>query len=164
MCCCTERITELARGHARWLAGIARAEGIGPSDVLDIVQDAFITLLARADAEALCARPADTARVLAAIVRNAARNARRRHHRARVHVEVDEAMLAADPEVSTGRAAQLATCMNALGETPRQVVTLRVLEELSGADTARTLGLTPGHVAVLLHRARKDLERCMATG
>jgi RNA polymerase sigma-70 factor (ECF subfamily) len=163
MCCCTERITELARGHARWLAGIARAEGIGPGDVLDIVQDAFITLLGRRDAEALCARPADTARVLAAIVRNAARNARRRHHRARVHVEVDEAMLAIEPQpVDDGRVAQLATCMNALGETPRQVVTLRVLEELSGEDTARTLGLTPGHVAVLLHRARKDLERCMA--
>ena len=43
----------------------------------------------------------------------------------------------------------------------RHVVTLRVLEELSGDETAAELGLTAGHVAVLLHRARKQLERCM---
>jgi RNA polymerase sigma-70 factor (ECF subfamily) len=36
-----------------------------------------------------------------------------------------------------------------------------VLEELSGDDAARELGVTPGHVAVLLHRARKQLEACM---
>jgi RNA polymerase sigma-70 factor (ECF subfamily) len=36
-----------------------------------------------------------------------------------------------------------------------------VLEELSGDEAAEALGVTPGHVAVLLHRARKQLERCM---
>jgi RNA polymerase sigma-70 factor (ECF subfamily) len=43
----------------------------------------------------------------------------------------------------------------------RQIVTLRVLEELSGEEAAKELGLTTNHVAVLLHRARKELERCM---
>ena len=36
------------------------------------------------------------------------------------------------------------------------------LEELSGDEAAAALGVTPGHVAVLLHRARKQLERCMS--
>jgi RNA polymerase sigma-70 factor (ECF subfamily) len=41
------------------------------------------------------------------------------------------------------------------------VITLRVLEELSGHEAAEALGVTPNHVNVLLHRARKELERCM---
>src|SRR5687768_6788744 len=110
MCCCSERI--------RRLAGIARAEGVAASDVLDVVQDAYITLLRRPDAAALCERGEDGARVLAAIVRNAARNARRRHHRARVHVELDEAMLATEPRVDDGRVAQLATCLSSLPDAP----------------------------------------------
>ena len=52
-------------------------------------------------------------------------------------------------------------CMARLGDVHRQIVTLRVLEELSGEEAARELGLTTNHVAVLLHRARKELERCM---
>jgi RNA polymerase sigma-70 factor (ECF subfamily) len=56
---------------------------------------------------------------------------------------------------------QLVGCMSKLGNVHRQIVTLRVLEELSGEEAARALGLTPNHVAVLLHRARKALERCM---
>lgn len=59
------------------------------------------------------------------------------------------------------KTAQLSGCLAGLSEVHRQVVALRVLEELSGADAARALGLTPGHVAVLLHRARAQLERCM---
>jgi RNA polymerase sigma-70 factor (ECF subfamily) len=53
--------------------------------------------------------------------------------------------------------------MAKLGDAHRHVVTLRVLEELSGDEAARELGVTPGHVAVLLHRARKQLEACMGT-
>jgi RNA polymerase sigma-70 factor (ECF subfamily) len=36
-----------------------------------------------------------------------------------------------------------------------------MLEEASGGDVASKLGLEPGHVAVLLHRAKKELQRCM---
>jgi RNA polymerase sigma-70 factor (ECF subfamily) len=173
-CCCTDWIAGLARDHAGRLAAVARREGAGPTDPLDLVQDAFHTLLRRPDAEALRGKPDDAARLLAAIVRNAARNLRRRHHRARPHVPIDDAIdeggdaaLAARepaPDAAIDHArelAQLGTCMAELGEVHRHVVTLRVLEELSGDEAARALGLSPGHVAVLLHRARKQLERCM---
>ncbi|HSS02412.1 MAG TPA: sigma factor, partial [Kofleriaceae bacterium] len=85
-CCCADWIADLARDHAGRLAGIARREGVMASDALDVVQDAFHTLLARPD---LRAQPDSAPRVLAAIVRNAARNWRRRHHRARRHVALD---------------------------------------------------------------------------
>jgi RNA polymerase sigma-70 factor (ECF subfamily) len=170
-CCCAGEgawIAGLARDHAGRLAAIARREGIGPVDALDVVQDAFHTLLARRDAAALRGRPGDAARLLGAIVRNAARNLRRRHHRARPHVDVEhEPVAAGDPpaDAAIDRArelAQLGGCLAELGDVHRRVVTLRVLEELSGDEAARALGLSPGYVAVLLYRARKQLERCMS--
>jgi len=166
-CCCADWVSSLARGHAGRLASIARKEGVGAADALDVVQDAFQALIVRSDATALRAQPDAAARVLAATVRNAARNLRRRHHNARPHVDIAEAPLAdATPRpdealATAAAAAQLEGCMARLGDMHRHVVTLRVLEELSGEDAAAALGVTPGHVAVLLHRARKQLERCM---
>jgi len=166
-CCSGDWIAGLARDHAGRLAAIARREGVGPIDALDVVQDAFHTLLARPEAATLRGRPAEAARLLAAIVRNAARNLRRRHHRARPHVELEhEPVTAGDPpaDAAIDRArelVQLGGCLAELGDIHRRVITLRVLEELSGDEAARALGLSPGYVAVLLHRARKQLERCM---
>jgi len=167
-CCCSDWVARLARDHAGRLAGIARFEGASPADALDVVQDAFYTLLQRPDQLSLRDKPEDAARVLSAIVRNAARNLRRRHHNAKPHDDVDGAALASDvpaPDQALEQAvtaAQLEGCMAKLGEVHRHVVTLRVLEELSGDEAAAALGVTPGHVAVLLHRARKQLERCMS--
>jgi RNA polymerase sigma-70 factor (ECF subfamily) len=166
-CRCGDWIAGLARDHAGRLAALARREGVTASDALDVVQDAFHRLLGRPDIAALRDRPDEAARLLSAIVRNAARNLRRRHHLARPHVALDAAGLAAPepgPDAALEHAVtavQLAGCMSQLGDVHRQIVTLRVLEELSGEEAARALGLTPNHVAVLLYRARKELERCM---
>jgi RNA polymerase sigma-70 factor, ECF subfamily len=168
-CCCEDWIAGLARTHAGRLAAIARREGVAPVDALDVVQDAFHTLLARPDNATLRDRPDEAARLLAAITRNAARNLRRRHHHAKPHVDVETTELAAaqpSPPEALDRAltqAQLVGCMAQLGDVHRHVITLRVLEELSGDEAAQALGVTPGHVAVLLHRARKQLEQCMQT-
>lgn len=171
LCCCADWIGDLARTQASRLAGIVRSEGITGTDVLDVIQDAFGTLIERADFQALRDRPEDAANVVAAIARNAARNARRKHHRAKHHVEYEELdgpaseWTPADAVARAEQTAQLAGCMQQLGELHRSVVTLRVLEELSGAEAAAQLGLTVGHVAVLLHRARAELSACMvATG
>ena len=166
-CCCSDWISGLARTHAGRLAGIARREGVSAVDALDVVQDAFHTLLRRPDSDALRDRPDDAARVLATITRNAARNLRRRHHHSQPHVDIAETDLATSrpsPDEALDQAItaqQLDGCMARLGDVHRHVVTLRVLEELSGDEAAKTLGLTAGHVAVLLHRARKQLEQCM---
>ncbi|MDX2090854.1 MAG: sigma-70 family RNA polymerase sigma factor [Kofleriaceae bacterium] len=166
-CCCGDWIAGLARTHAGRLAAIARREGASAADALDVVQDAFHTLLARPDIDALRDQPEHAARLLATITRNAARNLRRRHHLARPHVDVDATELTAStptPPEALDHAlarAQLVGCVAKLGDVHRHVITLRVLEELSGDEAAATLGVTPGHVAVLLHRARKQLEQCM---
>ena len=56
---------------------------------------------------------------------------------------------------------RLLGCVDMLGKVQRHVVTLRMLEQMSGDEVARELGLRPGNVAVLLHRAKKELERCL---
>ncbi len=167
-CCCGDWVAGLAHDHARRLAAIARNEGLTASDALDAVQDAFHTLLRRPDARSLRDRPDEAARLLSTITRNAARNLRRRAHRARPHVELDEVgdLAAAAPRPDDALegaevASQLTNCMAKLGDAHRHVITLRVLEELSGEEAAAALGLTANHVGVLLHRARKELERCM---
>jgi len=160
-CCCADWIGGLARTHAGRLAAIARREGASAADALDVVQDAFQRLLVRED---LRGDPDGAARTLGAMVRNGARNLRRRHYNARPHDDVELVGEGESPVEVLERgdtAQQLVGCLAALGDVHRHVVTLRVLDELSGDEVATELGLTTGHVAVLLHRARKQLERCM---
>ena len=129
---------------------------------------AFATFLRLPQARSLVGAPEDSRALMAAIVRNAARNARRRHHRARPHASVDEELALIDPLPSVDellwRAEQhirLQGCVSRLGEIQRHVVTMRMLEEASGMDVAEALKLRPGHVAVLLNRAKGELLKCM---
>jgi RNA polymerase sigma-70 factor, ECF subfamily len=146
------------------LVAVARSEGLGPEEALDCVQDALCTYLDgdREDVD----RPGA---LLSAIVRNAARNARRRHHHARPHEAIApdrepqgegadvESLVAAAEEM-----VRMRMCVTELCEIQRSVVMLRLLEERSGDDVAATLGVSRGYVDVLVHRARASLRACLA--
>ncbi len=164
-------ISVLARTHARPLALVATREGLTRVEALDAVQEAFLTLLSLPQARELSQDDESAARLMAVLVRNAARNIRRRHHRSRKHESLDAlANAAADaPSIETILAAaeehvSLLGCVNQLAEVQRRVLTLRVFEELTAHDAATSLGLTPGYVNVLLHRARTDLIECLERG
>lgn len=147
------------------LAALARREGLTSEDAVDCVQDALCTFLLRALGGELPDEPSAWAPILRTMVRNAAKNGRRRHFRAKPHDDVevavcederaDEALAAAETHV------RLRRCVDRLCETQRSVVTLRMLEELPGEDVAKTLGITPEHVATLLYRAKRELRVCM---
>ena len=159
-------VGELARLHSRRLMGVAMAEGLTSTESLDAVQEGLRTFLGMPLARQMAQDQDDSAKFLAVVVRNVARNMRRKHHRARVHEAWDDEVAAdADPSVDDliGLAEQrvrLLGCVATLSAVQRSVVTLRMLEELSGDETARALGLQSGHVAVLLHRAKKELRQC----
>ncbi|BDG04192.1 RNA polymerase sigma factor [Anaeromyxobacter oryzae] len=164
-------ISTLARTHARSLATVAVREGLTRIDAIDAVQEAFSTLLTLPQARELSLDDEGAARLMAVLVRNAARNIRRRRHRSRAHEPLDGAMeLPADaPSVDALLAAAeehvgLLGCVSQLAEIQRLVVTLRVLDELSPDEVARALGLTAGHIGVLLHRAKRALVDCMERG
>jgi RNA polymerase sigma factor (sigma-70 family) len=161
-------VSDLARAHTRALSAVARAEGLSAEDALDAVQEAFQTFLALPEAQALVGREQDSRRLLSAVVRNAARNMRRRAFRRLPHDElggrrdvaddvpgVDELLARVEDEL------RLMGCVSRLSDVHQRVVRLRMLEELSGEDVARELGLRPDHVATLLHRAKKALFRCV---
>jgi RNA polymerase sigma-70 factor (ECF subfamily) len=161
-------VSDLARLHTRPLSGVARAEGLSADDALDAVQEAFQTFLNLPEARALVGHELDSRRLLAAIVRNAARNMRRRAFRRLPHDALADRPEIADdvPGVDeilarTEEELKLMGCVSKLSDIQRRVVRLRMLEELSGDDVARELGLRPDHVATLLYRAKKELFRCV---
>jgi RNA polymerase sigma-70 factor, ECF subfamily len=160
-------VTRLVHDHRAQLVRVARAEGLAADDAFDAVQEAFHTFLTLPEASALVDQPDQSRKLLVAVTRNVARNRRRLHASARPHSDnaldqlpadvasVDDAIAAAEEHI------QLAGCLRTLAEVQRAVVTLRMLDEVPGEDVARELDLTPGHVAVLLHRAKANLLECM---
>jgi RNA polymerase sigma-70 factor (ECF subfamily) len=163
-----DQVTHLIRSRRARLVAVARAEGVTPEDAVDCLQDALCTLLDAAGREALPRAEDECAALLTTMVRNAARNKRRRHFRAKPHDDLDAHALAAEdspaPEDLVARAEEhvrLRACVEELCEIQRAVVTLRMLEEQPGEDVGQALGVSAGHVAVLLHRAKNALRACM---
>jgi RNA polymerase sigma-70 factor (ECF subfamily) len=165
-----DTLERIVRGQRAALSRIARREGLGAEDAIDCVHDAFCTLLQMAQRGELPDDPLEHAPLAAGIVANAARNKRRRHHLARPHVSsgaVEPIEDGPSTEMLVAHAEEcvrLRACVNRLCRTQRTVVMLRMLEERPGEDVAALLGLTRGHVDVLLHRAKASLLVCMGEG
>jgi RNA polymerase sigma-70 factor (ECF subfamily) len=160
-------LDRVVREEREELARLARREGLGAEDALDCVHDAFCTFLQLALRGDLPEAVAEHPPLLAGIVRNTARNKRRRHHLARPHHEIDALEPAGDdPSIETlvahaEECVRLRGCVNRLCKTQRTVVMMRLLEERDGEDVATALGITRGYVDVLLHRAKASLVVCM---
>ncbi|HEY6908856.1 MAG TPA: sigma-70 family RNA polymerase sigma factor [Myxococcales bacterium] len=160
-------VTRLVRSHRTPLVGLARREGLAPEEAFDAVQEAFQSFLLLPQARALVESEADSRNLLAALTRNLARNHRRLHAASREHVPPapdlpDPADTAEDLLAEAQQHAMLLGCVNLLGRVQRAVVTLRMLQGCSGDEVASELGLQPGHVRVLLHRAKSELRRCLS--
>jgi RNA polymerase sigma-70 factor, ECF subfamily len=162
-------VGRLAREHRGRLAAVARGEGLSPEDAVDAVQEAFHAYLTLPSARPLVDDDVASRRLLTTVTRNVARNRRRSHALARPHVASDEVLDGLRDEAPAADALltgaeerlQLASCVRCLGDAQRAVVSLRMLDDVPGEDVARTLGISPGHVAVLLHRAKANLYVCM---
>jgi RNA polymerase sigma-70 factor (ECF subfamily) len=153
-------IDRLVRAERTSLAAIARREGLGPEDALECVQDALCTFLSMDRPS-----PEHVRASIRVMVRNAARNARRRHHRLRVHGPPDDLIApGADAEALLAGAedvARLRACVARLRGPQRDAILLRILDERPGEDVAAELGLARAHVDVLVHRAKAALRACM---
>jgi RNA polymerase sigma-70 factor (ECF subfamily) len=154
----------MAREQRGSLIAVARGEGLTAEEALECVQDALCAMLADDVASD------DQDQILAstrARVRNAARNFRRLHRRAKPHELIDDstrdaAMPLAEELLERGEnLLRLRACVAELCNIQRAVVTLRLLDERSGEDVAKALGLSRGYVDVLVHRAKESLRICM---
>jgi RNA polymerase sigma-70 factor (ECF subfamily) len=162
-----QMLSELVLQHRAALVRVATREGLVPDEALECVQDALCAWMVELQREPDLGHPAWLA-ALKHRVRNAARNGRRRHHRLRTHVEIDHERALSDAEPNAEallehaeNSLRLKVCVAQLREVERAVVTLRLLEERSGEDVAALLGLSRGHVDVLVHRAKGMLRACM---
>ena len=163
-------VSDLARRGRAELVRVARREGASPEDAVECVQDALCTFLQLAQKEELPRERSEWSAFLAGVVRNAARNKRRRHHVALPHDDVDALPLVASKGASAETLVaeaeehvRLRACVDQLCETQKAVVMLRLLEEQPGEDVAASLGISRGYVDVLLHRAKASLRVCMTT-
>lgn len=162
-----DRISHLSRTRRGALAAAARSEGLAPEDAIDAVQDALATLLVM-DPVTLPREAEEWEPFVATLVRNAARNKRRRHFLARPHDPLESHTIidsTSEIEAAIERAEEhvrLRGCVAELCDTQRAVVALRMLEERPGEEVASVLGISPAYVATLLYRAKAALSSCMA--
>jgi RNA polymerase sigma-70 factor (ECF subfamily) len=153
------RLSALVHAQRAALVAVARQEGLHSEDALECVQDGLATYLGLDD-------EAHGIATLKTIVRNAARNFRRRHHQHKPHLPIDvepaSPSLPADQLLAHAEElVKLQACVAQLCSVQRAVIMLRLLDERSGEDVATELGLSRAHVDVLVHRARSSLRVCM---
>lgn len=162
-------VTTLVHTNRARLIRLVRREGVRPDDAIDCVQEAFLSFLSLPQARFMVGNADDSARMLSVLARNIARNRRRRHDYARPHVVDPEVVeqIAFDAEAAddvilrTERHALALTCLATLNEVQRAVVRLRLVDDVPGENVAKQLGITPGHLAVLLHRSKQALRHCV---
>jgi RNA polymerase sigma-70 factor (ECF subfamily) len=170
-----QQLTDIVRRERAALMAVAIHEGLTAEEALECVQDALCTWLARRERDSGqdAIDPAGTnsptlGATLSTMIRNTARNWRRRHRRLKPHFEIDAEIALASSEANAEQlldfaedSLRLQTCVAELREVERAVVSLRLLEERSGEDVAKVLGLSRAHVDVLVHRAKATLRVCM---
>ena len=145
------------------LLSIAKHRGLLGEEALDCVQNAFVTFLQHPNLAHLIEHPEESARLLTTITQNAARSERRltqKHSRA-VDVPTPEPASAEHQVAHEEERSSLQQCILSLRENQRAIVILRIFEDVPGQEVAAQLGMSPEHVAVLLHRAKESLRGCM---
>ena len=159
----------LVREHRTMLVRVALNEGLQAEEALDAVQDSFATFVEKPEWHGLPRDTPDASRLLATLVKNHARNLRRLASRKDVGMDELTGQAAVDQEqkqldVLLGEAEEhlrLTGCIATLAQVQQTVVTARFFEGLPGQEVARELGLKPGNVAVILHRAQGNLRGCL---
>jgi RNA polymerase sigma-70 factor (ECF subfamily) len=151
--------------HRARLVAYARRRGLDGEEALDAVQEGFVSFLRLPEARTIATDGDDALKLLTVLVRHNLQNRRRkraRHasvqpliERERDEGETSEAILARAEEL-----ARVEGCILRMTRLQRNVVTLSLLDDQPSHEVARTLGISPGYVRVLLHRAREHVRTC----
>lgn len=168
-----DALQALAHDHSRRLYRAARGMGFDAQEADDVVQDVFVTFfqsLERFEGRS------SVATWLFGILLRKAQERRRARQRDDQHDRLDEEWAAhfdaagswirppAGPDGALEAhqmAVAIGACLEDLSCQQRDVLTLRLQEELPAADVGNVLGLTVTHVGVLLHRARVLMRKCL---
>lgn len=159
-----EAFAGLVRRHLRAAYAAALAILAEPADAEDVCQDAFVIALERLEE---CRQPERFAAWLLQIVRNRARDARRRRTvRAALPLEATAVVAsAANPAREAERSDLRRRLLEALAQLPellREVVLLHDLEGWRHREIAQALELPEGTVRSHLFHARRRLREFLA--
>lgn len=161
-------VAELVHRHRTRLLTYARRRGLAPADALDVVQDTFASFLTLPEAQSIARIGDDAVKLLTVIARHNILNRRRKLARQDTWPDLGaiDALPSSDRESNEElllRAEELARaygCLRRMSRLHRAAVLLSALDEQPGEDVAASLGVSPGHLRVLLHRARAHVRAC----
>jgi RNA polymerase sigma-70 factor (ECF subfamily) len=161
-------VADLVHRHRGRLLTYARRRGLSPADALDVVQDSFASFLTLPEAQSIARVGDDAIKLLTVIARHNILNRRRKQARQDTWPDVDgiDALPSLDADSNEElllHAEELARaygCLRGMSRLHRAAVLLSALDEHPGDDVAALLGVSPGHVRVLLHRARAHVRAC----
>src|SRR5262249_15491668 len=144
--------------------------GADAEEALDCVQDAFVSFIQLPLARSLVGAPEDSAKMLSVLLRHIVWSrrstlARRRRPLSDVSKEPEPAAVGSHALIAGAeRVAVMRGCLQHMARLQRVVVELSLVDDLSGQDVAKVLGISHANVRVLLHRARGKLRTCAAEG
>jgi RNA polymerase sigma-70 factor (ECF subfamily) len=154
------RFSDLYRRNARELLGYALRRSSDPDDAADVVAETFLVAWRRlgdvpAGEEARLWLYGTARRVLA----NQRRGERRRD---RLTERLRDELRRQLPARQLGESSALLEALAELSDADRELLTLIGWEELTPAQAARALGISPLAARTRLHRARRRLRRRLA--
>jgi RNA polymerase sigma factor (sigma-70 family) len=159
-------VAELVHSHRARLLTYLRRRGLAPDDALDVVQDSFATFLTLPEAQSVARVGDDAIKLLTVIARHNMMNRRRKGAIRETGLDMGNLRFFADTESSEElllRAEDVARvngCIRGMTRVQRAVILLSALDERPREDVGAILGISAGHVRVLLHRAREHVRRC----
>jgi RNA polymerase sigma-70 factor (ECF subfamily) len=141
---------ELYRRFGRLVHGVLVAR-LPPDDAADVTQEVFTRAWTRLGT---LREPAAFGPWIAAIARRRAADHLRRR---RVHEELDERLPAPETQNAALGVREILAAIQALPESYKETLVLRLVEGYSGPEIAALTGLRPESVRVNLHRGFKLL-------
>jgi RNA polymerase sigma factor (sigma-70 family) len=159
-------VAEMVHRHRGRLLSYARRRGLAPEDALDVVQDSFASFLTLPQAQSIARVGDDAIKLLTVIARHNILNLRRKRATRETGLDMNE--LPASPDTESheqllGRAEELTRvygCLLRMNRLQRAAILLSTLDDRPGEDVSDILGVSPGHLRVLLHRARAHVRAC----
>jgi len=159
-------VAEMVHRHRGRLLSYARRRGLAPEDALDVVQDSFASFLTLPQAQSIARVGDDAIKLLTVIARHNILNLRRKRATRERGLDLNELPASADTESHEellGRAEELTRvygCLLRMNRLQRAAILLSTLDDRPGEDVSDILGVSPGHLRVLLHRARAHVRAC----
>ena len=159
-------VAEMVHRHRGRLLSYARRRGLAPEDALDVVQDSFASFLTLPQAQSIARVGDDAIKLLTVIARHNILNLRRKRATRETGLDLNELPASADTESHEellGRAEELTRvygCLLRMNRLQRAAILLSTLDDRPGEDVSEILGVSPGHLRVLLHRARAHVRAC----